>query len=363
MEKILIIEDDELIRENMGELFSNEGYDVYSARNGRIGLERAKAIIPDMIISDIMMPEMDGFQVYKEMRENPQLSVIPFIFLSALSDKTNHRYGMSLGVDDYMTKPFVNSELLEVVKNRIKKSKLTKKSMEDLKLSLVNTVPHEFFTPLNAVLGFSQLLIDAAKEDCLSALEVLEFSEYIHAAGMNLLRLTRNYVLFSELTLKYNENSFVEMEVIYDAHLFLTDYIFEIAKSFGREKDLEIEFDVMNVKITNIYLKKILEELVDNAIKFSTANSKILINGYIGKDFYHVVVEDSGVGMTSSEIQQIESFTQFDRGKMEQAGMGLGLSIVRKILHISKGELVIKSEKGKGTKIIANIPLHDIRKS
>ena len=106
-----------------------------------------------------------------------------------------------------------------------------------------------------------------------------------------------------------------------------------------------------------------MEELVDNAIKFSTANSKILINGYIGKDFYHVVVEDSGVGMTSSEIQQIESFTQFDRGKMEQAGMGLGLSIVRKILHISKGELVIKSEKGKGTKIIANIPLHDIRKS
>lgn len=359
MDKILIIEDDELIRENMRELFSNEGYDVYTAINGRIGLENAKLIFPEIIISDIMMPEMDGFQVYQEMRENPQLSVIPFIFLSALSDKVSHRHGMSMGADDYITKPFVNSELLEAVKNRIAKSKLAKKSMDDLKLNLVNTVPHEFFTPLNSVLGFSQLLIDAAKEEeNLSKREVLEFSEYINIAGKRLLRLTRNYILFSELTLA-TDRSFLQVDTLIKGHLDLPDFIMEIAKSYNRENDLSIKLEEMNVKISSFHLKKIIEELIDNAIKFSKANSKISVNGFKEGIYYNLVVEDLGRGMNPGEIQKVASFVQFERNKMEQAGLGLGLSLVKKILSIFHGEFQMESEKGKGTKTIAKIQVYE----
>ncbi len=206
MEKILIIEDDELIRENMIELFTNEGYCVFSAENGKKGLEKAIQKIPDIIVSDIMMPEMDGFQVYKSIRSEPLLAVIPFIFLSALSDRLHIRSGMVLGADDYITKPFINTELLEAVKNRIAKSKVLKKTMEDLKLNLIRSVPHEFLTPLNAVLGFSRLLIDGCNdEEGLSKEDILDFGVFIHGAGRKLLRITQNYVLLTELML--NEQS------------------------------------------------------------------------------------------------------------------------------------------------------------
>ncbi len=366
METILIIEDDELIRENMIELFTNEGYSVLAAENGKIGLQIAMERIPDMIVSDIMMPEMDGFQVYKSIRTEPLLSIIPFIFLSALSDQLNIRFGMGLGADDYITKPFVNSELIEAVRNRIAKSRTARKSMEELKIHLVRSVPHEFLTPLNSVLGFSQLLIDACVEnEDLPRKDILEFSGYIHSAGRKLLRITRNYVLFTELTLKMKNQSIESQssdEATCNIDSFIPDFLFDLAKNENRDSNLEINFENVDLLISSKYLKKILEELLDNAMKFSLPHLKISINGFHENRFYRVIVEDSGKGMSLDEIQAIEAFVQFDRAMTEQSGLGLGLSIVRKLIDLHQGEFWMESERGIGTKVNVRLPLAEKRK-
>ena len=363
MDKILIIEDDELIRENLIELFTNEGYSVFASENGKRGLEKALEIVPDIIVSDIMMPEMDGFQVYKSIRSEPLLSVIPFIFLSALSERLHIRSGMVLGADDYITKPFINTELLEAVKNRIQKSKAAKKSMEELKFNLIRSVPHEFLTPLNAVLGFSQLLLDGCnEEEFLSKEDIHDYAFYIHDAGEKLLRITKNYVLFTELSIKQKTPEYrnrIKNEIYQNISKEIPELLFQFAKSENRENDLELKIENANLFFSKKGLNKILEEILINAMKFSRMKTKIIINGFIKDNYYYLTIQDFGRGMSPEEIHRIESFVQFEREVSEQSGLGLGLALVKKLVDIDQGEFWLESEKDKGTIAKLKIGLYE----
>ena len=121
MKKILIIEDEPGIRINLSLMLRSEGFAVTAAENGRIGVARAGEVVPDLIISDIMMPELDGFGVLAALREDPRFKATPFIFLSALDDRASMRRGMNLGADDYLPKPFTRDELLAAVRSRLSK--------------------------------------------------------------------------------------------------------------------------------------------------------------------------------------------------------------------------------------------------
>ena len=121
MKKALIIEDDAQIRSNLVELLGEEGYDAVGAENGRRGLEVARSERPDLIICDIRMPELDGFQVLAEIRSSADLRATPFIFLSAAAERADIRSGMNLGADDYVTKPFTRSEILDAVRTRMER--------------------------------------------------------------------------------------------------------------------------------------------------------------------------------------------------------------------------------------------------
>jgi CRP/FNR family cyclic AMP-dependent transcriptional regulator len=119
MKTILLIEDDAFIRENTAELLALTGYTVRTAENGKIGVENALATRPDLVICDIMMPVLDGFGVLHIFNQNPQLAGVPFIFLTAKTERTDQRRGMELGADDYLTKPFSENELLSAVSGRL----------------------------------------------------------------------------------------------------------------------------------------------------------------------------------------------------------------------------------------------------
>ena len=124
MEKILIIEDDKAYVENIRILLEEEGFNVASAVNGFDGIELAKNEIPDLIICDIMLPDVDGYSVIKELRRREKTKLIPFIFLTAKAAMSDLRSGMSLGADDYLTKPFRSDDLLTAVRTRLEKAKL-----------------------------------------------------------------------------------------------------------------------------------------------------------------------------------------------------------------------------------------------
>ncbi|KAA3647544.1 MAG: response regulator [Bacteroidetes bacterium] len=125
--KILVIEDDRIMRENTSELLELSGYEVASAENGKKGVELVKTFKPDLIVCDIMMPELDGFGVLYILSKNPKTANIPFIFLSAKTEKIDLRKGMNLGADDYITKPFDDMELLSAVESRLRKLENFKK--------------------------------------------------------------------------------------------------------------------------------------------------------------------------------------------------------------------------------------------
>ncbi|MHC5938667.1 EAL domain-containing response regulator [Nostoc sp.] len=121
MPKILIIEDEEAVRENILDLLEAEGFETLAAANGRIGIHLAISELPDLILCDIMMPELDGYGVLRALREDTSTATIPFIFLTAKSAKSDFRQGMDMGADDYITKPFTRSELLSAIMNRLEK--------------------------------------------------------------------------------------------------------------------------------------------------------------------------------------------------------------------------------------------------
>jgi class 3 adenylate cyclase/tRNA A-37 threonylcarbamoyl transferase component Bud32 len=133
MKKVLIIEDETSIRNNIMLMLKAERYAASGAENGRIGLEMAQRDPPDLVLCDVMMPEMDGFSVLEALRADPRLAAIPFIFLTALDDRPNMRRGMNLGADDYLPKPFTRNELMEAINSRLKK-------YEDLTQTLAATL-------------------------------------------------------------------------------------------------------------------------------------------------------------------------------------------------------------------------------
>ncbi|MEG5033731.1 EAL domain-containing response regulator [Microcoleus sp. AT3-D2] len=121
MKKILVIEDEQVIRENILKLLKAEGFDVTGAENGAKGLYAAVSNVPDVIICDVMMPELDGYGVLMALRSNPVTATVPFVFLTGKADRSEMRQGMELGADDYLTKPFSKAELVGAISSRLKK--------------------------------------------------------------------------------------------------------------------------------------------------------------------------------------------------------------------------------------------------
>lgn len=129
MIKILVIEDEDSVRENILDLLQAEDFDTVSAANGRIGIDLALAEFPDLVLCDMMMPEVDGYGVLSALRQEPLTATIPFIFLTAKSAKADFRQGMDMGADDYLTKPFTRAELLSAIMNRLERQATLKKHL------------------------------------------------------------------------------------------------------------------------------------------------------------------------------------------------------------------------------------------
>ncbi|GJD20971.1 hypothetical protein RIVM261_059270 [Rivularia sp. IAM M-261] len=134
--KVLVIEDEKLSRNNLVKILRAEAFEPISAESGAIGIQVAIEQEPDIIICDIMMPDMDGYEVLRFLRQEPSTTLIPFIFLTAKTERTDMRQGMNLGADDYLTKPFEIDELLEAISTRFKRQDVLEKHVQTLLIQL-----------------------------------------------------------------------------------------------------------------------------------------------------------------------------------------------------------------------------------
>ena len=357
MSKILVIEDENLIRESIADVLEEEGYQCLQAENGRTGIEAAKENLPDLILCDIKMPEINGHQVLVALKEDPVTSNIPFVFISAMVDKKDFRTGMELGADDYITKPFTNEELLNSVKLRISKNEEIKTKLNELKKNIAQSLPHELRTPLISILGYAQLLMDRHRE--IYDDQVYEYAQTIHESGLRLHRLIQNFIIYTRLELLGDsaKNKAVIVERATDiTKPFAESIINKIARRYRRLDDLEFEITETTAKMSIDDIAVIIEEITDNAFKFSNSNSKVSVKIYPEADNCVLVISDHGRGMKDDQISQLGAYVQFERKKYEQQGSGLGLTISKKLAELHGGSFKIDSVYEEKTIVTIKVP-------
>jgi len=361
MTKILVIEDSKDLRDDVVEMLSLEGYEAFGADNGQLGVELAKQESPDLIVCDIMMPEMDGYGVLEILRDNPNTANIPFVFLTAKTDRVDMRQGMVLGADDYLTKPFMVNELLDSIRSQLKKradlNALVERRMEDLRENILTALPHEFRTPLNTVIGFSDMLISECQH--LKPDQIADWAGHINTAAHRLHRLVENYLYYTRIEVMVNSGE----DIVQGARFGNPRAVIEIqamklAQQFNREADLALDVaDVPALAIMEQDLNKIVREVTENAFKFSEHETSVMVSAAVEMPYYVICVEDQGRGMSPERVDQIGAYMQFDRTFYEQQGMGLGLVIVKRLVHLYQGTLTVESNLNQFTRICIRLRL------
>lgn len=362
MAKILVIEDEESIRENILELLEAENFEGIGATDGKVGIKLAIAQIPDLILCDMMMPEIDGHGVLKALRSDPITATIPFIFLTAKADKSDIRTGMEMGADDYITKPCTPQELLKAIAIRLEKqktiSKQSQKTLDELRINISMSLPHELRTPLNAILGFSELILSEYQvfEDS----DILEMIGQINTSGHRLYRLIQNFLLYAELEMAgTNPELLKEMRSSQFSCVqsLLTQKALQQAKQVNRTDDLQFNLQDSSVSIDSMRLTKIVEELLDNAFKFSLEGTPVFLSTFVENETFILSVKDRGRGMTPDQIAQLEAYRQFDRKLYQQPGLGLGLAIVQRLAELHGGKFKIESLPQQETIVSVSLPI------
>jgi len=370
--KILVIEDDEFVRENMEEILTEEGYNVAVAPDGEEGVSAANNFLPDLILCDISMRNLDGFGVLQRVQNNPRTLKIPFIFVTARAEVSDIKRGLSRGADDYLTKPFTREELLRVIKFRLGKYEVHSKDLDALRKSISYSLPHEFRTPLMGVVGFANII----KEDFdkLNKQEILEYLDHISFSANRLSELTGNFLLFTSLQVKKSEPAqaeYFKTLKLKSPATYIKNVGHEVAKIYKREDDLEIacgkwcdlftspsECDVKgeypnklpaeetSIPISEQYFIKILKEVIGNAFKFSRKKEKVSICFCTFNNHFSLSITNINHTTFKDQIPMNLPLIQFNRERFEQQGVGLGLAIVYEIITLTEGTINLKTDHG-----------------
>jgi signal transduction histidine kinase len=283
--------------------------------------------------------------------------VQPFIFITAVHrDNKDMRYGMALGADDYITKPFSEEDLLSSIKSRLKKHTEIKNKFESLRKSIEIALPHELQTPLVSIVGYSNLLIERLKQ--LNDSEGVEFATIINEAGLRLNRLIQKFITYTkfELRSRNTEGTSPDIASTIIPIDFISDICFKVAERFRRIDDLKLDLRDTSARILIEDFHIILEELLDNAFKFSKPGTEVKLSSYQSINKFYLKVTDHGRGISQEQLSAIEAYRQFERDTYEQQGLGLGLIIVKKIIDYYDGSLTIKSEYGNYTTVEVYLP-------
>lgn len=362
MSRVLVIDDSKEVNELVGDTLKANGYQVFAAEDGLQGVQLAQQCAPDLILCDINMPLLDGYATLTALRQHSGTATIPFVFLTGLADRLNVRQGMELGADDYLTKPFTNSELLSAVKARLEKqSALTRqaeKKLEELRGNISLALPHELLAPLTTISNFSTLLEE--KYDRITAGELFDVASGLQEATRQLQRTVENFLLYSQIELVAADPE--KLATLAGGEFLipkenLLELATALARRAGRQEDLTVRIESACLPIAPDKLQKAVAELLDNAFKFSRAGDAVSLVSYLQDGRIILSITDHGRGMTAEQIRRIGAHVQFERKFYEQQGSGLGLIIAKRLTEIHGGTFTMESVLEEETSIHLSFPL------
>ncbi len=361
MAKILIVDDDAQLRSTIQMVLKLKGYEVIEADNGVVALKLARAALPDLIISDVNMPQADGYTALAELRKDPATASIPLILMTGNVEAAGMRKGMDLGADDYLDKPFAMNALIKAVETRLKKHETVKQTAEkklaELRANLSLMLPHELNTPLVGILGYGEIISTCA--DTLQPAELAEMGKNILESGQRLQRLIQNFLIYSQLELlRADDKEIAAMRAkrIQDVNEPLTLVAHTKAQAANRLADLRADICHGGVCCAEDLLSKFVEEILGNAFKFSKPGTPVRFSVVPEGKLLKIVIADQGRGMKPEYINSIAAYVQFDRRQHEQQGSGLGLVIAKRLIELHGGTLMIESAENVGTTATIRLP-------
>lgn len=356
MKKILVIDDEAGLREMVNAVLTRRGFAVIEAQDGREGVELARQQHPDLILCDINMQHMNGYLTLAALRDDPATAAIPFILMTGYADPAGMRYGMELGADDYLPKPFTPEQLHAAVEARLRKAQQIREAAErrlaDLRDSISLALPHELRTPLNGILAYGELL--ATEADSLQPQEVAEMGQVIAESGRRLMRLVENFLIYAQLELLETDPERIQalrQKQTVQAQGVVEARAREVARQFGRTADLHLSLRPASLPMAEEYLARLVDELAGNAFKFSAAGSPVEVALAEDAQGVWIRVSDQGCGMTAEQLSRIGAYVQFNRKVREQQGLGLGLAICRRLAEVHGGAFLLESQAGRGTRV------------
>ncbi|MBP9900865.1 MAG: hybrid sensor histidine kinase/response regulator [Verrucomicrobiota bacterium] len=361
MKKILVIDDEEWLREMVQMALEQRGYATVQAPDGAAGVEAARKQLPDLILCDVNMGQLNGYATLSALRDEPATATIPFILMTGQADNEGMRHGMELGADDYLPKPFTLDELYKSVDARFKKTEAVRvqaeQTLSSLRDNITMMLPHEFRTPLNGIVAFGEIL--AADAATLAPEEIAEMGQVIAQSGHALERLVETFLVYSQLELLQADPQ--KVSTLRGKHTPAPGSLIEQdarkkAEGAKRAADLQLQLAITPVPMSEEYFSKVVGELTHNAFKFSPPGTPVILELAATPEAVVFSVSDKGRGFSREEIAKVGAFMQFERKTHEQQGLGLGLTIARRLTELHGGTLIIESESGLGTKVTVKLP-------
>jgi two-component system, sensor histidine kinase and response regulator len=362
MPKILVIDDDDSLRAVIVRALRDKGHKMIEADDGVTALRMARIHQPDLMISDVIMGEMDGFSLLEKVRQEAAIAATPFILMTGEADFSGMRQGMSMGADDYLPKPFTPSELVKTVEVRLHKLQAMREEADErltaLRTNISLMLPHELLTPLNGILGIGEIMNMDPKS--ISSKEISEFGQMITESGEQLHRLVKNFLIYAQIEMLAADSSklaALRNEPGTEVSEVLQAQAKESATAVARVGDLKVLTATVYAAISRENLTKLAEELLDNALKFSEPGSMVKVTSEVVGPQVVFTITDSGRGMKPEFLENIGAYTQFERKIYEQRGSGLGLAIAKRLVEIHGGRMVIDSQPGLGTSVRVHLPM------
>lgn len=369
---ILIIDDVADNFDVIESILSNQDYQLHYAANGRDAIAGLSIFQPDLILLDVMMPEMDGIEVCKRIKASPEWQTVPIIMVTALNSKSDLANCLNAGADDFISKPINSIELRARINSmlRIKQQynsiqnlstiqaytiNILESTLDELRGTFSSRMSHELNTPLSGIIGAIDLLL--ADVENMNIAEIREMLGWADESVHRLESLTNKFLIYLEL-----ESSKIRQSSFNSSYTKLSSSSIEsmlqlYTQRANRSNDFIFSIEFADISLSEKYFLTVINELVDNAMKFSLLGTTIKVSSQVVEEMFNLSIQDLGRGMTEDQIDKIGAFMQFDRKIYEQQGIGLGLRIVKKIVELAGGKFSINSIYQQETTVNISLPI------
>lgn len=366
---ILIVDDTPHNLELLSDLLTVRGYDVMTASDPRVGLDMAATDAPDLVLLDIMMPHMDGFQFCERLKENPATAHIPVIFISALHDTNNIVRGFDVGGVDYITKPFQQKEVLARVNNQMvlvqqrkeiaekhRQSVVYLETLNTMKEQFIRSATHDLKNPLHIISGYAALLEEMTGAEFEATGDQL--IEGILSGARRMQSLIEEMLDLAQLE---TGSTGLSLDLARAGELLRhaqREYRI-MAEQHGVALSVEVAEPDVYVYIDINKMSRAIENLVTNAIKYTGAGGDVLLRTTIAEQAVYLDVIDTGIGIPDEALENLfDPFFRVNKAEHRQReGTGLGLSIVKSIIEQHGGTITVESEPDVGSTFRVTLPI------